>query len=127
MTHARRSAWIRARWIPLLVLAACSGGTRTGGGDPTPGAGSLIIVENNRPGSTAIQVTIVPQAGVRQQLGVVEGGQTGTFTYEGTSGMYHLIALTPDGEKLSERFRLVSNSTVRWNMVTNNVIVGTRR
>jgi hypothetical protein len=124
---------LRFRWfVALLLIAAASGcaSSGTGGADePAAGAqsGISINIQNNDPGGSTITVSVLPEVGVRRSLGQVPSGETRTFAYDGVPGQYQLVALSDaGGERRSEVFRIFANSTVRWNLSTNNVTVSGR-
>lgn len=121
-----RFRWFAAAFLIAAAAGCASGGA--GGADQTGAqAGISISVQNNNPGSSTITVSVVPEVGVRRTLGQVPAGQTRAFAYDGIPGQYRLIALSDVGGELrSELFRIFANSTVRWNLATNNVTVSGR-
>lgn len=129
---ARKVTGIPTAFLVAALVVSCASGTQTGGGaDTTPQAASglTIRVDNNRPAAGAVVVFIEPEAGVRRQLGEVEPGATGSFTYEGNPGNYRLFAQGVGGSDLrSESFRIFANTgLVTWNMSSNSVLATTRR
>jgi hypothetical protein len=128
--------------LALGFLAAVTACSSTPSGDPgtpaqTPAAGAggaqaaqpmRVTVENNRPGGSTVTIFIVPDVGVRRQLGEVQSGQTATFTYSGAAGPYRLLAQGGGGDFTSNSFRIFENTgEVHWNMASNNVRVQNRR
>ncbi len=94
--------------------------TTTTGGQ----AGALTVqIENNRPGGNTVIVHVVPEIGVRQQLGEVAPGATGDFNYRASPGYYTLVAVGSGNDYTSQRFRIFANTTrIRWDMSTNRVV-----
>lgn len=115
----------RARVIRLLLALLVAGAACSGTRSAAAGAADTmtIRVENNRPGVPSAQIVIVPEVGVRRQLGPVEAGRSAEFEYDGAPGNYQLVALLPNGELRSQTFRLFAGSTARWNMATGSVLV----
>jgi hypothetical protein len=124
-----RFRWFAATLLSAVLAAGCASGGTGAADDPAAGAASgiAISVQNNDPGGSTITVSVVPEVGVRRTLGQVPSGATQSFAYDGIPGQYRLIALSDvGGERRSELFRIFANSTVRWNLSTNNVTVSGR-
>ncbi|MGH7552297.1 MAG: hypothetical protein ACREMQ_04650 [Longimicrobiales bacterium] len=121
-----RISRISAALAVVLVAGACASGSGTETTTTTTpartGSGMSIRVENNRPGGNTVIVHVVPEVGVRRQLGEVPPGSTGTFSFTGAPGYYTLVAVGGGSDLNSQRFRIFENTTnVRWDMSTNRV------
>ncbi|MGH7503543.1 MAG: hypothetical protein ACREL7_17590 [Longimicrobiales bacterium] len=129
------------RLAPLIgiasIVAACAsggttatpaGGAQTQQGETPPAAdGTVVTILNTAPGATTITVYMKPEIGVDAPLGTVEGGQMRTFPYEGAPGFYQIRTVGAAGERLSDRFQMFRNSSVRWDMSAGRrVVVGGR-
>jgi hypothetical protein len=119
--------------VPILV--ACSSGGSGGGAAtpppaPAPGggaaaAGITLRFENYGTNSSTSVLMLVPEAGVRKQIGQVEAGQVGTFNnVQLTPGRYKFERQGSGGTSSSQTFQVFANTRcVRWDMSQANPIV----
>ncbi len=123
--------WSCVAWIGSLGLTGCAGG-RGGEPDPTlppPGEDIVIpitVVNDVSPG-TNITVRFISLGGTRI-LGSVGPGRERTFQVGSPSmtGRFRLNATGPAlGQEItSQAFSLFPNSTVRWTLIGNQLVVG---
>lgn len=110
--------------LPLTLVACASGGGPSGEArSDIPPDAFMITVENNVPNLGNITVLLVPEAGVRAQLGQVAAGESESFVRNEPPGRFRLIARTPAGEQTSQQFQVYRGSEARWSLQTNRVIV----
>jgi hypothetical protein len=127
------AVWSCVAWAGSLGLTGCAGG---GGNEPDPtlpppGENIVIpvtVVNNVSPG-TNITVRFISLGGTRI-LGSVGPGRERTFQVGSPSmtGQFRLNATGPAlGQEItSQAFSLFPNSTVRWTLIGNQLVVGER-
>jgi hypothetical protein len=127
------AVWSFAAAGASLGIVGCAGG----GGDepdptvPPPGENIVIpiTVNNNFTPRTTITVRFVSLGGTRI-LGSVSGGRERTFQVDSPSmtGRFQLNATGPGlGDDItSQAFSLFPNSSVRWTLIGNQLLVGER-
>jgi hypothetical protein len=120
--------------VALFTACASGGASPPGGAQQAAGAeppareGSVVLIRNTVPSSSTINVFMVPDVGVDIQLGVVDGGQSAEFPFNGPPGQYTLRATGPAGQITSERFQAYRNSLITWDIsLGRRVRVGSRR
>ncbi len=127
------AVWGSIAWAGSLGLVGCA----SGGGDepdprlPPPDENIVIpiTVHNNISPRTNITVRFISLGGTRI-LGSVSGGRERTFQVDSPSmtGESRLNAMGPGlgREITSQAFFLFPNSTVRWTLIGNQLVVGER-
>jgi hypothetical protein len=127
------TAWSCIAGTGSLGLVGCA----SGGSDeadptmPPPGENIVIpiTVNNNVTPRTNITVRFIGLGGTRI-LGSVNGGRERTFEVDSPSmtGQFQLNATGPglNDSITSQAFSLFPNSTVRWTLIGNQLLVGER-
>lgn len=120
MTHLiRRTLAVAAA---TLFAAGCAS---AGQEDPEFTSGTqdgIVVVDNTNTTMGAATIYLVPENGVRDQLGTVNPNDEATFTVDPDVGFrYRLMAEVGVDELVSREFTFTENSTVEWDLYTNTV------
>jgi hypothetical protein len=121
--------------VLLPVLAACSSGGSTGetetpapaggGGAAAAATGINVRFENYATNASTSVLFLVPEAGVRRQLGEVEAGRVMTLNnLQLPPGRYKFEAQGTSGTRSSGTFQVFANTRcIRWDMSQTNPLV----
>lgn len=112
----------RASACLVLFFAALLGACATGGTGAAGGGSVALEVENNLIPPTSLSVYLLPDAGSRQLIGVVQPGATRVLRFDpiGASGQYRFRAETTEGrEIISNPLTISSGTTISWNVNAN--------
>lgn len=114
--------------LKRTLLIAVAGGLLTGCAtspdtDYVPGdQEGLIVVDNTTTTLGAATIYLVPETGVRDQLGNVPPNREEEFLVEpDLSFRYHLVANVGTEELVSREFTFTDNTAVEWDLDTNTV------
>ena len=117
--------------VSSVVFGACTSGGRAKSDPAMPAADENVVipitVNNNLSPRTNVTVRLI-SGGVTRILGGVGGDRERTFQVDtpALTGEHRLSATGTDLNRdlLSQPFTLFANSSVRWTLVSNSLLVG---
>jgi len=128
MTELRHRLYGATLVLFLAMTAGCASG---GEGAPAAAPGepgmTQITVDNMHSSAENLELFITPDGGVgRTKIGDVPRGETRSFSFDGNTGPYRLIAVRPVATTTSERVTINHSTNLTWIIQQNRVVVSRR-
>lgn len=109
----------------FLLVAGCASSGETV--SDIPEGTTPITIENYHAAAEDLQIYIQRSGSAsRDRLGAVPRGETETFSFDGETGEYRLIADMPVSSMDSEAFSIRHETVITWNIQNDRIITSRR-